>query len=59
MLIDNNKIAKKLKKDLINNPHWILNDNEILEHLINSEKNEINNNVIDIRDIYFKKLNLN
>ena len=56
MLINNNKIPKKLKKDLINNPHWILNDNEILEHLINSGKNEINNNVIDIRDIYFKKI---
>ena len=56
MLINNHKIPKKLKKDLINNPHWILNDNEILEHLINSEKNEINNNVIDLRDVYLKKI---
>ena len=49
------KISSKLKKALIENPHWILNDLEILEQLIASEKNKNNGNIVDLRDIFLKK----
>ena len=49
------KISSKLKKTLIENPHWILNDLEILEQLIASEKNKNNGNIVDLRDIFLKK----
>ena len=49
------KISSKLKKALIENPHWILNDFEILDQLIASEKNKNNGNIVDLRDIFLKK----
>ena len=49
------KISSKLKKALIENPHWILNDFEILDQLITSEKNKTNGNIVDLRDIFLKK----
>ena len=49
------KISSKLKKALIENPHWILNDFEILDQLITSEKNKNNGNIVDLRDIFLKK----
>ena len=48
------KISSKLKKALIENPHWILNDFEILDQLITSEKNKTNGNIVDLRDIFLK-----
>ena len=55
MLKTPKKISSKLKKALIENPHWILNDLEILEQLIASEKNKNNGNIVDLRDIFLKK----
>ena len=55
MLKTPKKISSKLKKALIENPHWILNDLEILEQLIVSEKNKNNGNIVDLRDIFLKK----
>ena len=55
MLKNPKKISSKLKKALIENPHWILNDLEILEQLIASEKNKNNGNIVDLRDIFLKK----
>ena len=55
MLKTPKKISSKLKKALIRNPHWILNDLEILEQLIASEKNKNNGNIVDLRDIFLKK----
>ena len=55
MLKTPKKISSKLKKTLIENPHWILNDLEILEQLIASEKNKNNGNIVDLRDIFLKK----
>ena len=55
MLKTPKKISSKLKKALIENPHWILNDLEILEQLIASEKNKTNGNIVDLRDIFLKK----
>ena len=55
MLKTPKKISSKLKKALIKNPHWILNDLEILEQLIASEKNKNNGNIVDLRDIFLKK----
>ena len=55
MLKTPKKISSKLKKALIRNPHWILNDLEILEQLIASEKNRNNGNIVDLRDIFLKK----
>ena len=55
MLKPPKKISSKLKKALIENPHWILNDLEILEQLIASEKNKNNGNIVDLRDIFLKK----
>ena len=55
MLKTPKKISSKLKKALIKNPHWILNDLEILEQLISSEKNKNNGNIVDLRDIFLKK----
>ena len=55
MLKSPKKISSKLKKALIENPHWILNDLEILEQLIASEKNKNNGNIVDLRDIFLKK----
>ena len=55
MLKSPKKISSKLKKALIENPHWILNDLEILEQLIESEKNKNNGNIVDLRDIFLKK----
>ena len=49
------KISSKLKKALIENPHWILNDFEILDQLVTSEKNKNNGNIVDLRDIFLKK----
>ena len=49
------KISSKLKNALIENPHWILNDFEILDQLIASEKNKNNGNIVDLRDIFLKK----
>ena len=55
MLKTPKKISSRLKKALIRNPHWILNDFEILEQLIASEKNKNNGNIVDLRDIFLKK----
>ena len=55
MLKTPKKISSKLKKALIENPHWILNDLEILEKLIASERNKNNGNIVDLRDIFLKK----
>ena len=55
MLKTPKKISSKLKKALIENPHWILSDLEILEQLIVSEKNKNNGNIVDLRDIFLKK----
>ena len=55
MLKSPKKISSKLKKALIENPHWILNDFEILDQLIASEKNKNNGNIVDLRDIFLKK----
>ena len=55
MLKTPKKISSKLKKALIENPHWILNDLEILEQLIASEKIKNNRNIVDLRDIFLKK----
>ena len=55
MLKTPKKISSKLKKALIENPHWILNDLEILDQLIASEKNKNNGNIVDLRDIFLKK----
>ena len=55
MLKTPKKISSKLKKAIIENPHWILNDLEILERLITSEKNKNNGNIVDLRDIFLKK----
>ena len=55
MLKTPKKISSKLKKTLIENPHWILNDLEILEQLIASEKNKNKGNIVDLRDIFLKK----
>ena len=49
------KIPSKLKKSLIENPHWILDDLEILEQLIASENNKNNGNIVDLRDIFLKR----
>jgi len=50
-MITNNKI----KKEIIQNPHFILNDKEIMDVLLNLNKNN-DNKIIDIRDIFIKKL---
>ena len=55
MTQNNQKIPKKLKKAIIENPHWILNDLEVLDQLIVSEKNRNNGNIVDLRDIFLKK----
>ena len=56
LLQNNPKIPEKFKQALIDNPQWILNDKEILEHLINSDKRNKNSNIVDLRDIYLKRL---
>ena len=48
-------ISSKLRKALIENPHWILNDLEILDQLIASENNKNVGNIVDLRDIFLKK----
>ena len=55
MLKNPKNISSKIKKALIENPHWILNDQEILEQLIASENNKKNGNIVDLRDIFLKK----
>ncbi len=55
MLKSTKKISSKLKKALIENPHWILNDLEIIDQLIASENYKNNGNIVDLRDIFLKK----
>ncbi|MFL2801871.1 MAG: DUF484 family protein [Paracoccaceae bacterium] len=55
MTQNNQKIPEKIKKAIIENPHWILNDLEVLDQLIVSEKNRNNGNIVDLRDIFLKK----
>ena len=55
MIQNNQKIPEKLKKAIIENPHWILNDLEVLDQLITSENNRNNENIVDLRDIFLKK----
>ena len=45
----------KIKKKIIQNPHFILNDKEIMNVLLNLNKNN-NKDIIDIRDIFIKKM---
>ena len=56
MIQNNKKIPEKLKKAIIENPHWILNDLEVLNQLIASENNRNNGNIVDLRDIFLKKI---
>ena len=55
MLKNPKTIPSKLKKVLIENPHWILNDLEILDQLIASENNKNIGNIVDLRDVFLKK----
>lgn len=55
MIKDNKKIPQNLKAKIIENPHWILNDLEVLELLIASENKKNKGNVVDLRDIFLKK----
>ncbi len=56
MLKNNKKIPKKFKQAIIDNPHWILEDLDMLDFLIKTETNKNNENIVDLRDIYFKKI---
>ena len=55
MIQDNKKIPKKIKDILIQNPHWITNDLDLLNQIIDSENKKNTGNVVDLRDIFLKK----
>ena len=55
MIQDNKKIPKKIKDILIQNPHWITNDLDLLNQIIDSENEKNTGNVVDLRDIFLKK----
>ena len=55
MIQDNKKIPKKIKDILIQNPHWITNDLDLLNEIIDSENKKNTGNVVDLRDIFLKK----
>ena len=48
-------ISKKIKKEILQNPHLILDDHEIMNALLSLKKTNTNN-IVDIRDIFIKKL---
>ena len=58
MIQDNKKIPKKIKDILIQNPHWITNDLDLLNQIIDSENKKNTGNVVDLRDIFLKKTKL-
>ena len=43
-------ISKKIKKEILQNPHLILDDHEIMNALLSLKKTNTNN-IVDIRDI--------
>ena len=47
MIQDNKKIPKKIKDILIQNPHWITNDLDLLNQIIDSENKKNTGNVVD------------
>ena len=55
MIQDNKKIPKKIKDILIQNPHWITNDLDLLNQIIDSENKKNTGNVVDLRDIFLKQ----
>ena len=55
MIQDNKKIPKKIKNILIQNPHWITNDLDLLNQIIDSENKNNTGNVVDLRDVFLKK----
>ena len=56
MISTKTKIPEKLRKVLIENPQWILHDNELLNHLINAENKSHFNKVVDLRDIFVQRI---
>ena len=46
MIQDNKKIPKKIKDILIQNPHWITNDLDLLNQIIDSENKKNTGNVV-------------
>ncbi len=51
------EMPEKLRKAIFNNPEWILRDDELLHHLIYTEKKYSSNKVVDIRDVLLQKVN--
>ena len=56
MIQENKKIPKKIKEILIQNPHWITNDLDLLKQIIDSENKKNTGNVVDLRDVFLKKI---
>ena len=48
MIQDNKKIPKKIKDILIQNTHWITNDLDLLNQIIDSENKKNTGNVVDL-----------
>ena len=52
------KLPELLRKAILNNPEWIINDSEILSRLFILENENQNRKVVDLRDLILKKMNL-
>ena len=52
------KLPEVLRKAILDNPEWILQDSEILNRLLILENKNQNRKVVDLRDLILKKMKL-